>query len=101
MLILSICQAVFGTAAIVACAAALRSLLRHRRTVSFNLALAGAFALAYFLCVPDIEPQLVVLAVLAIATGALLMPSENQRSRRELIDDLEVGESTAARRLKR
>jgi hypothetical protein len=100
MLILQLCQAGFGSAAVIACIAALASLVRHRRTAAFNVTLAGAFALAYFLCVPDVAPQLIVVSVLAIATGAVLMPSENQRSRRELVDDVEVGDSTATRRLK-
>lgn len=100
MLILQLCQAAFGSAAVIACVAALVGLVRHRRTAAFNVTLAGAFALAYFLCVPDVASQLIVVAVLAIATGALLMPSENERSRRELLNDVEVGESTATRRLK-
>ena len=43
-----------------------------------------------------------MISLLAVATGALLMPSENQRSTHELLDDdIEIGDSTATRRLRK
>ena len=102
-MLLSLLQAVFGIAAVVSCLFAIRSVLRHQRNLSFFVSLSGACALAFFLSVPDVAPEMILLAVLMIATGALLIPAENQRSTRELLDDdLEIlGDSTLGRRLKK
>jgi hypothetical protein len=95
-------QAAFGTAALAACLFAIRAVIRHQRTLSFYLTLAGVFSLIVFLAVPDTAPELILISLLAIATGALLIPAENQRSTRELLDDdIEIGVSTATRRLKK
>ncbi|HEX9163653.1 MAG TPA: hypothetical protein VF980_18240 [Thermoanaerobaculia bacterium] len=102
MVILWVCQAAFGLAALAACLFAVRSVLRHQRTLSYYLTLSGAFALIFFLAVPGSEPETILISLLAIATGALLMPSENQRSTHELLDDeFEIGDSTLTRRLKK
>lgn len=102
-MVLSLFQAVFGAAAVIACLLAIRSVVRHERSLSFFVTLAGACALAFFLAVPDVAPEMILLSVLMIATGALLIPAENQRSTRELLDDdIEVlGDSTLTRRLKK
>ena len=102
MVFLWLGQAACGVAALAACIFAVRSVLRHHRTFSFYLTLSGAIALIVFLALPGTPSQMILLALLAIATGALLMPSENQRSSRELLDDdIELGVSTATRRLKK
>ncbi len=103
MFILSLCQAVFGAAALIACLFAIRSVIRHQRSLSFYVTLSGACALAFFLAVPHTAPEMILLSVLMIATGALLIPAENQRSTRELLDDdIELlGDSTATRRLRK
>ena len=102
-MILSLIQAVFGSAAVISCVFAIRSVFRHERNLSFYVSLSGACALSFFLSVPDVAPEMILLAVIMIATGALLIPAENQRSTRELLDDdLEVlGDSTIGRRLKK
>ena len=97
-----ICQAAFGIAALLACLFAVRSVLRHHRTLSFYLTLSGVCALIFFLAVPGAPPEMILIALLAVATGALLIPVENQRSTHELLDDdIEIGVSTGTRRLKR
>jgi predicted signal transduction protein with EAL and GGDEF domain len=103
MFILSLCQAVFGVAALVACAFAIRSVIRHQRSLSFYVTLSGACSLAFFLATPQPAPEMILLAVLMIATGALLIPAESQRSTRQLLDDdfQVLGDSTAARRLRK
>ena len=95
-------RAAFGVAALAACLFAVRSVLRHHRTLSFYLTLSGIITLILFLVVPDTPAELIMISLLAVATGALLMPSENQRSTHELLDDdIEVGDSTATRRLRK
>ena len=102
-MLLSLFQGVFGAAAVVSCLFAIRSVFRHERSLSFFVSLSGACALAFFLSMPNVAPEMMLLSVLMIATGALLIPSENQRSTRELLDDdIEVfGDSTIGRRLKK
>ncbi len=102
MVFLSLLQAACAVAALGACIFAVRSVLRHHRTLSFYLTLSGALSLVVFLALPDTPQEMILISLLAIATGALLMPSENQRSTRELLDDdLEIGVSTATRRLRK
>ena len=102
MAVLSLLQAVCIAATLVACFFAVRSVLRHTRSFSFYLTLGGAIALIVFLALPGTPQEMILIALLAIATGALLMPSENQRSARELLDDdIEIGVSTATRRLRK
>jgi len=102
MVFVWVCQAVCVIAALAACIFAIRSVLRHYRTLSFYLTLSGAIALVVFLVLPGTPSEMILIALLAIATGALLMPAENQRSTRELLDDdIEIGVSTATRRLKK
>ena len=100
--ILWLCQAAFGIAAVAACVFAVRAVLRHHRTLSFYLTLSGALTLVFFLAIPDTPSEMILISLLAIATGALLMPTENHRSTRELLDDdIEIGVSTLTRRLKK
>ncbi|GAC1432387.1 MAG: hypothetical protein NVSMB68_04850 [Thermoanaerobaculia bacterium] len=70
-------QAACVSAALAACFFAVRSVLRHERTLSFYLTLSGALALVVFLAIPGTPPEAILVSLLAIATGALLMPSEN------------------------
>jgi hypothetical protein len=102
MMLFWLYRVAFGIAALAACIFAVRSVLRHHRTLSFYLTLSGIITLILFLVVPDTPSELIMISLLAVATGALLMPSENQRSTHELLDeDIEVGDSTATRRLKK
>lgn len=102
MALLSLLQAACVVALLGACFFAVRSVLRHHRTVSFYLTLSGAISLIVFLALPGTPQEMILISLLAIATGALLMPAENQRSTRELLDDdIEVGDSTATRRIRK
>jgi hypothetical protein len=102
MIFLEFLQAAFGAAALFACLFAVRSVVRHQRSLSFYVTLSGAFTLIFFLAAPDTPPEMILISLVVIAAGALLIPAENQRSRRELLDDdIEIGVSTATRRLKR
>jgi hypothetical protein len=102
MVFVSLLQGACAMAGLIACVFAIRSVLRHHRTLSFYLTLSGALSLIIFLAIPDTPSQMILISLLAIATGALLMPAENHRSTRELLDDdIEIGVSTATRRLRR
>ena len=102
MVFVSLLQAVCAVAGLAACFFAVRSVLRHHRTLSFYLTLSGAMSLIVFLALPDTPSEMILISLLAIATGALLMPAENQRTTRELLDDdIEIGVSTATRRLRK
>jgi hypothetical protein len=102
MVFLWLYQAVFGVAALAACVFAVRAVVRHHRTVSFYVTLGGVFAGIVFLAVPDSPPEFVLISLLTIVTGALLIPAENQRSTRELLDDdIEIGVSTATRHFRK
>ena len=97
--ILWLCQAAFGVAALAACLFAIRAVLKHHRTLSFYVTLSGVCSLIFFLAVPGFQTEFVLISLLLIATGALLIPAENQRSTRELLDDeIEIGVSTLTRR---
>jgi hypothetical protein len=70
--------------------------------MSFQLTLAGAFALIFFITVDGARVEMMLVAVLAIVAGALMMPAARFRSVRDLLDDdIEIGESTATRRLRK
>ena len=100
-MVLWLCQAIFGVAALASTAAAAWSVARNGHRGSYYLCLSGAFSLVFFLTVPEILPELVILSVLAIAAGALLMPLDGRPVVEDPFDDdLELGETTA-RRMKR
>lgn len=58
MVFLWLGQAACGIAALAACIFAVRSVLRHHRTVSFYLTLSGAIALVVFLALPGTRTEL-------------------------------------------
>lgn len=101
MLSLWLCQAVFGAAALIACARASLSALRRQPRMPFQLTLAGAFALIFFMTVDGARIEMMLVSLLAIAAGALMMPMERHRCVHDLLDDIEIGESTATRRLRK
>ena len=102
MLSIWVCQAVFGAAALIACARASISALRHDPRMSFQLTLAGAFALIFFITVDGARIEMMLVSLLATVAGMLMMPGERYRSVRDFLDDdLEIGESTASRRLRK
>jgi hypothetical protein len=100
--ILWLCKAGLGLAALAACIFAIRSVLRHHRTLSFYVTLSGAITLIFFLAMPGTAPEMMLISLLAIAIGALLMPAEAHRSTRELLDDgIELGVSTLTSRIRK
>lgn len=102
MAVVSLLQAACIAAALATCFFVVRSVLRHNRSVSFYLTLSGALSLLVFLALPGTPSEMILISLLAIATGALLMPAENQRSTRQLLDDdIEIGDSTLTRRLRK
>ena len=98
MLMLAVVQILFAVAALAFCAAAARDAVARSNAVGFHLMLAGATGLVFFMSVPSTPFELPLIAVVTAFTGMLLAP------RIEPIgadDDLDIGESTATRRLRK
>ena len=75
MLIVWLCQALFGCAVLVLCGMTCRAVL-HRDTRShFYLTLSGSFALVFFVSVPDVPAQMLGVALMAIIAGILMTPA--------------------------
>lgn len=75
MLIVWLCQALFGAAALVLCGVTCRAALRRDARAHFFLTLAGSFALVFFVSVPRIPVHLPAVALLAIVAGMLMTPA--------------------------
>ena len=106
MLILSLVQIAFASAALVFCIAACRGALRGNDSVGFHLMLSGGSAAVFFISVPQIAPELPLIAVVTAFTGMLLAPHLDRMATSVSPhlgsdDDLDVGESTATRRLRK
>lgn len=99
MLILSLIQVFFAAAALVFCVAAAASALRGSDTVGFHLMLAGGFAAVFFVSIPRIATELPLIAVVAVITGMLLAPKIETIAPHD--SDLDIGESTSTRRLRK
>ncbi|MBK5258734.1 MAG: hypothetical protein JJE51_04015 [Thermoanaerobaculia bacterium] len=96
-----LCQILFGAAALIAAGRAAWAVAYNERRGSYFLIVAGAFALIFFLTVPEVMPEMIALSILAMIAGGLLLPVDLQRSVHELIDEeIDFNDSTAARRLK-
>jgi hypothetical protein len=74
MLILWLCWALFGAAALTSCVLTCIAVLHGDKRAHFYLMLAGAFALTFFISLPDPPLEMIGLALLAIVAGALLAP---------------------------
>jgi predicted MFS family arabinose efflux permease len=94
MLMLSLAQAVFGVAAIAGALAASFFILRRDDRAPLAMVLGGAFGLVFFLTFNPLRFEMVA-ALLLLATGVVLMIPTNVS---DVLDDIEVGESTATRR---
>jgi FtsH-binding integral membrane protein len=99
MLVLSFVQVSFAAAALAGCIAAAASALRGSDSVGFHLMLAGASAAIFFLSVPGVAAELPLVAVVTVVTGMLLAPRIEAVEQHET--DLDIGESTATRRLRK
>ena len=76
MLILWLCQALFGAVALALCLRAAISAVRGKRQTSYDLMIAGAVSLVFFLTIPNVRPELLAAALLATLVGAILLPSK-------------------------
>lgn len=74
MLILGLCWALFGAAALFCCVLTCLAIVRRDERAHFYLVLAGSFALTFFIAIPDPPFEMIGLALLAIAVGILLAP---------------------------
>lgn len=72
MLILWLCQALFGAAALALCLRAAVSAVRQKPQTSYELMIAGAMSLVFFLTIPNVRPELLAAALLAVLAGAIL-----------------------------
>ena len=75
MLIVWLCQALFGAAALVLCGMTCRAVLRRDPRAPFFLTLAGSVSLVFFVAIPRVPMQLPGVALLAIIAGILMSPS--------------------------
>lgn len=75
MLIIWLSQALFGTAALAFCALTCRAVLRRDPRAHLWLTIAGGISLIFFVSVPRIPPQMIGVAVVAIAAGILMSPA--------------------------
>jgi hypothetical protein len=79
MLIVWVCQALFGTAALVLCGMTCRAILRRDPRAHLFLTVAGSLALIFFVSIPRIPAQLPGVGVLAIIAGILMTPAPEAR----------------------
>jgi hypothetical protein len=76
MLIVWLSQALFGTAALGLCGMTCRAALRRDERAHFFLTLAGSVALVFFVSIPRIPVQMIGIAIVAIAAGILMSPTQ-------------------------
>ena len=99
MLVLWLVQVLFGVTTLVCAFIAGESALRNRPRAGLFLSLTGTFGFIFFLTLKAVPISMVLIALLAAATGAIVAP----RVEKPLIDDdLDIGDdSTATRRMKK
>ena len=76
MLIVWLCQALFGVAALGLCGVTCRAVLRRDERAHFFLTLAGSVALIFVASVPRMPVQMTGIALMAIIAGVLIAPAE-------------------------
>lgn len=75
MLIVSLCQALFGVAALGCCAVTASAVLRGDRRAHLWLTLSGSFALVVFVSLPQTPYEMIGVALVTIAAGVLMTPA--------------------------
>ncbi len=75
MLIVWLCQALFGCAVLVLCGMTCRAVLHRDPRAHFFLTLAGSLALVFFVSVPNAPVQMIGVALIAIIAGILTTPA--------------------------
>jgi hypothetical protein len=91
MLIMWLCQALFGAAALVFCAMTCHAYLRGDKRAHFFLTLAGAISLIFFVSLPNLPVEMIAVSLLTIAAGVIMTPPAERAGRVSF-------ESTATRR---
>ncbi|HYR28931.1 MAG TPA: hypothetical protein VEU30_10725 [Thermoanaerobaculia bacterium] len=76
MLLVWLCQALFGVAALGLCGVTCRAVLRRDERAHFFLTVAGSVALVFFVSVPRIPIEMIGIAVAAVIAGILMSPAE-------------------------
>ena len=99
MLVMSLVQVFFAAAALVFCTAAAASAVRGFDSVGFHLMIAGGAAAVFFVSIPRVATELPLIAVVMIATGMLLTPRIEPIAPHDT--DIDIGESTATRRMRK
>lgn len=99
MLILSVVQVLFAATALAFCAAAAHAVISRSEAVGFHLMLAGSSAAIFFVSVPQVAAELPLIAGVTAIAGMLLAP--RIQAIRSDDDDIDIGESTATRRLRK
>lgn len=74
MLIVWVCQALFGAAALVFCCVTVHAILQHDSRAHLWLTVAGSFALIFFVSVRGVRVEMMGVALLAIVAGILMAP---------------------------
>jgi hypothetical protein len=95
MLMMPLTQALLGAAALGATAIAAVLVVKRHEHAHLWMIIAGAIGFVFFLTFDPI-PFEIVAPVLLIATGVVLMTPQIDVS--DVLDDIDVGESTATRR---
>ena len=75
MLVVGLCQALFGCAVLVVCGVASRAVLRRDPRSHFFLTLTGSLALVFFVSVPGAPFQMIGVALISIIAGILMTPA--------------------------
>lgn len=74
MLIVWVCQALFGAAALVFCGVTMRAVLQRDSRAHLWLTVAGSLGLIFFVSVPGARFEMIGVALLAIVAGILMAP---------------------------
>lgn len=91
-MVLGVVQGLFGIAVLGACAVTIRDAFTRDPQLGVHLAMTGAFALVFFLAVPDAPTEIIAVSLLTVVCGVLIHPRVSRRI--DLGDD-----STIRRRL--
>src|SRR5687768_33950 len=100
MLVLWLVQIVLGVFTLTSAFVAGQSALRNLPRAGLFVTLTGTAGLLFFLTLKAVPFEMIAVALLAIVVGAVLAP-RGETSSPLIDDDVEIGESTATRRLKR
>lgn len=72
MVIVWLCSALFGSAALVACGVTCRAVLRQDSRGYFFLTLSGSLGLVFFATIPRMPFEMIGIALVAVIAGVLM-----------------------------